>query len=239
MGASYQESTYFIPINTIGDGNSPIAYSLSALALFLEDGLQAKSSAFTLSGSKLSRNNSNRGQWMSHHRFSLICVKHTNRLRKGSNKITRHYLKKKKGYFLLHCPWLWLILPQLHTPRHQGHAALNTVLLFVTAENFLQCHPWSCDMEESQHLLFPSDIQHFLSNMQFRKHILVKCFMSSDIRRSVSRATWLLWLTGILLSTWESLAVQRWFIISNHLSPQGIASILKWHFNEHNSLILL
>lgn len=39
MGATYQESKYFIPINTIRDGNIPTAYSLSALALFLEDGL--------------------------------------------------------------------------------------------------------------------------------------------------------------------------------------------------------
>lgn len=52
---------------------------------------------------------------------------------------------------------------------------------------------------ESQHLIFPSDIQHILFNMQFRKHILVNCFMSSDVRRTISRATWLLWLTGIQL----------------------------------------
>lgn len=109
MGATYQESRYFMP---------------TKLALFLEDGLQAKSS-FTSSGSKLSRNNSNRGQWVSHHRFSLICVKHTNRLRKGSNKNTRYDLKKKKRIFLMTLSLAVINLPQLHTPRHQEHAALD------------------------------------------------------------------------------------------------------------------
>lgn len=45
-------------------------------------------------------------------------------------------------------------LPQLHIRRHQGHAALDTVLLFVTAENFLQCHPWSRDMQEKVSICF-------------------------------------------------------------------------------------
>lgn len=39
MGATYQETKYFIPINTVGDWNTPTAYTLSALDLFLEDGL--------------------------------------------------------------------------------------------------------------------------------------------------------------------------------------------------------
>lgn len=61
-------------------------------------------------------------------------------------------------------------LSQHHIPRHQGHAAMDTVLLFVngTLENFLHCHPWSCNMEgKVNNCLFPTDIQHLLTNLQF------------------------------------------------------------------------
>lgn len=83
-------------------------------------------------------------------------------------------------------------LSQHHMLRHQGCAALDTVLLFVsgTLEIFLCCHhPWSSDMKRKvSNCLFPSDIQHFLSNLQFGKCILVNCLMSADIR-SISTAT--------------------------------------------------